>query len=59
MNLLTKTLLINIVSLFVLLASLHYYPPYVVAISAGIIFPVANLGLFISARGKRRRSTGN
>jgi hypothetical protein len=57
MSLQTKATLINGILLVALLAWLYRYPLYIIAISAAILFPVANLGLLLKARKMRHKST--
>ena len=57
MNIRTKAILLNGSILLTLLLLLHYYPPYAVVISAVILFPAANLGLFLNTMRKQRKSS--
>jgi predicted benzoate:H+ symporter BenE len=53
MNPRSKAIVLNTALLVSFLALLKFYPSYAVALGAIVLFTIANLGLFFSARRKR------
>jgi hypothetical protein len=56
MSLGKKTILINMVLALTLIVESHFYPPWAIASTAGMLFPVANVVLAIKAWKHRARS---
>jgi len=57
MNIRTKAIVTNCSLVLGLLILKDTYPPNVLAITAALLFPVANLGLFLKARKMEHKST--